>query len=341
MIVSLITFLAHILYYLPLPGVYIYIDSIYYLAHLSLFPLYYIYVRLLAIDTQFSLKQHYKYLILPLGTYLLYAIGTLFISRADYISFLYPTSSGIAVNGTALYLKMTRHLINAVFVGQGITYMTLSILTVRNNSIRIANYYSNSEYSLRKVQWLNISLLITICTTIIMEIISKEYFVGDSTLLIAPSVILTVMLFWIGLLGNSQQQVLLACEIEDEIDEAISDTIIEEQDNQAEDNSTNTPTIQQHALQMKIENLFEEKQMYLNQNLTICDLAEEVGTNRTYISRLINNDIGVNFSQFVNSYRLTHARRLAAEQPQLSKEDIAIQSGFGSANSMRRAEKRI
>lgn len=325
MIVSLITFISHTLYFLPLPELYIYADSLYNLAHLLIFPLYYIYVRLLAIDPKFSLRQHYKLLILPVAIFLLYGIGTLFMSKVDYISFLYPTLPESSANGNFLYQKIMKHLVNVVFITQGIAYMLLSIIAVRNNSKRVADFYSNSEYSLRKVQWLNVSLLITIGTTIVMEIISKENFIGNNTFLIAPSVILTGMLFWIGLLGNSQQQVLIACKKKEEIDE--------------EPLAEKAPT-QQHSLQMKIEALFTEKQIYLNENLTICDLVEEIGTNRTYISRVINNDIGVNFSQFVNCYRLTHARRLAAEQPELSKEDIAVQSGFSSANSMRRAEKR-
>ena len=325
MIVSLIIFISHTLYYLPLPELYIYADSLYYLAHLLTFPLYYIYVRLLAIDPRFSLRQHYKFLILPVVIFLLYGIGTLFMSKADYIGFLYPTLSEPPVTGIFLYQKIMRHLVNVVFVTQGMAYMSLSIIAVRRNSEKVANFYSNSEYSLRKVQWLNVTLLVTIFTCIVMEIISKENFAGNSSFLIAPSVILTGMLFWIGLLGNSQRQVLLTCGKDDEMDEEPPAKGI---------------TAQQHSLQMKIETLFTDKQVYLNENLTVWDLVQEIGTNRTYISRVINNDIGVNFSQFVNGHRLAHARRLTAEQPGLSKEEVALQSGFGSAKSMRRAEKR-
>lgn len=325
MIVSLFTFISHTLYYLPLPDLYIYVDSLYYLAHLLIFPLYYIYVRLLSIDPKFSMRQHVKFLLLPVAIFLLYATGTFFMSKEDYIGFLYHTSPGTSGGGIFLYQKIMKHLINVVFVAQGIVYTSLSIIAVKRNSERVANFYSNSEYSLRKVQWLNVSLLITIGTAIIMEIISKKNFIGNSSFLIAPSVILTGMLFCIGLLGNGQQQILLACEKKDETDE--------------EPSAKEVPT-QQHSLQMKIEALFTEKQIYLNENLTICDLVQEIGTNRTYISRVINNNIGVNFSQFVNGYRLAHARRLAIEQPELSKEEVAVQSGFGSAKSMRRAEKK-
>lgn len=330
MIVSLIIFISHTLYYLPLPESYIYADSLYYLAHLLIFPLYYIYVRLLAIDPQFSWKQHSKFLVVPVAIFVLYGIGTLFMSKEEYIGFLYRSRpEEIPATGIFLYQKSIKQIANAVFVIQGIAYMSLSIIAVKRNSERVANFYSNSEYSLRKVQWLNVTLLVTILTSIVMEIISKENFFGDSSFLIAPSVILTGMLFWIGLLGNSQRQVLLTCEKVGEMNDEVD-----------EEPPVKATPAQQRLLQMKIETLFTEKQIYLNENLTIWDLVKEIGTNRTYISRVVNNDIGVNFSQFVNNHRLAHARRLTAEQPGLSKEEVAIQSGFGSAKSMRRAEKR-
>lgn len=330
MIVSFIIFASHMLYYLPLPGLYIYFDSLYYLAHLLIFPLYYIYVRLLAIDREFSSRQHSKYLVVPVVAFAFYGIGTLFMSKAEYIGFVYNSlPEEVPVTGVFLYQKNVKYLINAVFVIQGIVYMTLSALTLNRNREKVADFYSNPETSLNKVQWLNITLLVTIGSCIVMEIISKESFTRNSFFLIAPSVVLAVMLFWIGLLGNSQRQVLLS----------------HEKDDGGDDTSDAPPvkqtTVEQRLLQMKIENLFTEKQVYLDEDLTIWDLVREVGTNRSYISRVINNNIGVNFSQFVNSYRLAHAQRLAAEQPGLTKKEIAEQSGFGSAKSMRRAEKVI
>ena len=326
MVVSLVIFISHTLYYLPIPELYMYVDSLYYFAHLLVFPLYYIYVRLLSIDPKFSLRQHYKYLIVPIAVFALYGIGVLFMSKKEHIDFLYGSRpEEVAVTGIFLYQKSVKFIANAVFIIQGILYMTQSVIVVKRNSEKVADFYSNSEHSLRKVQWLNFTLLITIGTTIVMEIISRENFAENSFFLIAPSVILTGMLFWIGLLGNSQRQVLLTCEKDNETDEV---PFVKE-----------IPA-QHHSLQMKIETLFTEKQIYLNENLTIWDLVQEIGSNRTYISRVINNDIGVNFSQFVNSYRLAHARRLIAEQPGLSKEEVAVQSGFGSSKSMRRAEKR-
>ena len=52
--------------------------------------------------------------------------------------------------------------------------------------------------------------------------------------------------------------------------------------------------------------------VYRQNDLTIERLAERLDTNRTYISRAINQQAGKTFSSYVNSYRIDEAvRRLS------------------------------
>ena len=46
---------------------------------------------------------------------------------------------------------------------------------------------------------------------------------------------------------------------------------------------------------------FREKEIYTNGNLTITDVAALLGTNRTYVSNVINNEFGFSFYQFVTN----------------------------------------
>ncbi len=77
--------------------------------------------------------------------------------------------------------------------------------------------------------------------------------------------------------------------------------------------------------------------MYLDKDLTIFDVTEKLGTNRTYVSRIINNEFGLNFATFVNNFRVDHAKRLMHESKFTHLEEIAELSGFGSINSLYRA----
>ena len=63
-------------------------------------------------------------------------------------------------------------------------------------------------------------------------------------------------------------------------------------------------------------------------------MADELGTNRTYLSRAINESTGKTFTQVVNSYRVRQAvaeiSDLEADKP---LKQIAMESGFSSLST--------
>ena len=79
--------------------------------------------------------------------------------------------------------------------------------------------------------------------------------------------------------------------------------------------------------------LFDEKEIYTNGNLTITDVAALLGTNRTYVSNVINNEFGFSFYQFVNKYRIQKATILFIQHPDMQIQEIASLSGFNSLSS--------
>ncbi len=91
----------------------------------------------------------------------------------------------------------------------------------------------------------------------------------------------------------------------------------------------------------KMVQLMADRQLYLRRDLTRDELAREVLTNRTYITRALKGR-GLNFSQFVNSFRAAHAIALMAEgrYPDASPEEIALLSGFSSEDTMNRYIKK-
>lgn len=89
--------------------------------------------------------------------------------------------------------------------------------------------------------------------------------------------------------------------------------------------------------QLKI--VFEEKQLYLNSKLTITDVAREIGTNRTYLSSYLNNELKMTFYDFVNSMRIEMKAKLLLKEKvrNLTIEEIAQESGFNSVSTFHRA----
>lgn len=79
-------------------------------------------------------------------------------------------------------------------------------------------------------------------------------------------------------------------------------------------------------------NYMESSQCYLNSDLTLDILARDLGINRTYLSRAVN-EIDENFKSFVNKYRVQHAIKMLMEDPEANMEDVALKVGFNSRKS--------
>lgn len=75
---------------------------------------------------------------------------------------------------------------------------------------------------------------------------------------------------------------------------------------------------------------FESDKPFLRSDLTIQEVSLYLYTNKTYISRVINDSFGHNFNQFVNYYRIEEAKKLFFNDTQLNIQQLCDLSGFGS-----------
>ena len=91
------------------------------------------------------------------------------------------------------------------------------------------------------------------------------------------------------------------------------------------------------SLLEKILFFFDEERYFLKHELTIEDVAQKIGTNRTYVSKIINEYSGQNFCSFVNQYRVKEMMRLMESNNEIPLKELAETSGFGSVDSMKRA----
>lgn len=78
--------------------------------------------------------------------------------------------------------------------------------------------------------------------------------------------------------------------------------------------------------------LFKDKKLYLNPDITIDYVAEELKIYKKHISQVINEKLGKNFTTFVNEYRIKEARKMliSDEYRNYSIEGIAKSCGFNS-----------
>lgn len=112
---------------------------------------------------------------------------------------------------------------------------------------------------------------------------------------------------------------------------------------EAEKYRKSTPGIQHDVILEQLQALFQEEKLYLDQDLTQVKLASITGINSTYLSKAINEGLGISFSDYVNQYRVEEAQKrlLSPEADTYTIEAIAQQSGFRSKTAFYRAFRKV
>ncbi len=93
----------------------------------------------------------------------------------------------------------------------------------------------------------------------------------------------------------------------------------------------------------QIISYLDKNKPYTNPDFSLNLLAKELNTNRTYISRAINNVANKSFVEFINEYRVTEAKKLlcSPENKQLTIEAIGEKAGFKSKSTFFRVFKTV
>ncbi len=91
----------------------------------------------------------------------------------------------------------------------------------------------------------------------------------------------------------------------------------------------------------KIETAVKTGKLYLEPQLTLNDLAREVGVNTGVLSFAINSGFGKNFNDFINELRIEEVRSRLADPSDAGLLAIAFESGFNSKATFNRAFKKF
>ena len=89
------------------------------------------------------------------------------------------------------------------------------------------------------------------------------------------------------------------------------------------------PTVEQGSgIAAELIAYFEKEKPYLNPELSLTDVADALNVNRTYLSRVINNQFNMNFYTFVNNYRIDYALKIISSHDETKSDTICTESGF-------------
>jgi len=92
----------------------------------------------------------------------------------------------------------------------------------------------------------------------------------------------------------------------------------------------------------RITNAIEKDKLYQNPSLTLLDIARQLNTNQTVISKMVNQGFKMNFNDFINDYRVKAVISLL-EQGEYKTQTllgISIDCGFNSKTSFNRCFKK-
>ncbi|WP_175443692.1 helix-turn-helix domain-containing protein [Flagellimonas zhangzhouensis] len=97
-------------------------------------------------------------------------------------------------------------------------------------------------------------------------------------------------------------------------------------------------------LKDKLENLMDSKKLYLNHEIRLNHIADLLDISRHHASQVINENFGLSFYDFINSYRIKDAKIKLCNGFENSSEsisDIAYQCGFNNRVSFYKAFKKV
>lgn len=96
------------------------------------------------------------------------------------------------------------------------------------------------------------------------------------------------------------------------------------------------------ALYIKLHRIMLKRELYKDKSLTKEKLAEELKTNRTYLSQVINTHAGLSFTHYINRLRIEEARRILSNpKDNTPLKAIASDTGFNSLSTFYNAFQSI
>ncbi|WP_297085855.1 helix-turn-helix transcriptional regulator [uncultured Draconibacterium sp.] len=331
MLFACMLYVSHTVFFLEFYHTYSFFESIYLYAGLSVYPLFYTYILLLS-TIRFNTRRH----LLHFLPGILFGVVALILTslltpdqRIYYVKHILINENLKNIDTTTLTgVKALVFLISRIiFILQTVIYLIFGIRIANQHNKTINNFFSETEG--KRMNWVrDISILVlgVSLAAISFALLGRSYFVQHDLLLLLPSAFFTVFFFILGYKGNLQQPIY---ERLYENDEALS----YQEDAPPEENN----------LKERLLVLFEENKIYRLNDLRIHTISESLHTNRTYISRLINEEFQMNFNEFVNQYRIKEAKELlrTPASTKYTMEYIAEQAGFGSVASFSRVFKEI
>lgn len=291
-------------------------------------PLHYLYAQFI-INPYYKFKLKHWLHFLPFIVVKIYYLAGYFTSGVTMQKFMQDPS--------IYYNPYIIDWIIAIKIGVGITYMILTMLLLKNYSLRIRDQFSAIDKIsltwLRNITILTLGVwLVALLTNVIPWLTGKQF--AHSEYLIID-IALTILIYSMGYLGLVKPEIFSYIE-----------TIKKQEPEQIKIDFSESVSIPKYAKTRlqdekaefylhKLDEYLQAEKPWIQPNLTLKDIAGKIDIAEYHLSQIINEKLGQNFFTLINSYRVEEVKRKIGDPryAHLSLLGIAFDSGFNSKSS--------
>ncbi len=218
-------------------------------------------------------------------------------------------------------ITILRFIFIIFYLYQFLHYLIVFQKSISKYNKNIENYYS--EIGKIKLYWIRYafySSFVVALTALIFQIIPSLWF----DILFSGALIGFYIVFALNFINYNR--------IFHIIEPALEQNLLLDSENHYTQKKSNWPLYRQRVL---------EKKIYLNEGITLIEMADFLNISRTTLSTLINIEENQSFNQWIKQLRVDEAKRLMQTNPNYSFLDIAYKTGFSEQSNFSREFKQI
>ncbi len=217
----------------------------------------------------------------------------------------------------------------------GILYTWLSLRLIGAFRERLKISFSNIDK--KKLDWLKYLIISTMVVWIVVAIvILTGLIIGSHHILLNATIyfFISILIYAIGYGALNHAEVLNQTELE--ID-AMQDQIKDKYE------KSNLRDEDIERLKNDLLEVMQTKKLYLRSELTLTDLAKELGITNHNLSEVLSKSFNKNFYDLINSYRVEEFKELVKnpDYAHYSLLAVAFESGFSSKSSFNTIFKKL
>ncbi len=332
LLVCAVLYFSHAVYFSRNTYLFSFLESIYTFCTLAVYPLYFLYICKLTDEKPLPVYRYW--VLLPaLFVSLLSVVFYSMMSESERISFVeryfYYQATPVHPLSFAETGQLYRtRIMKVLFIVQLIPVCYFGLKRLIRFNRQIHNFYADTdEKTLAPIRVLLVLFIVFALLSAAANQLGRDFFARAPWLVAIPSVFFSSMIFAVSYIGHKQR--FTAVDFRRATEAAGQEDV-------------NPADSSKEMLMARIRVLMEEEMLFRKKDLHISDVAKGAGSNRTYVSNYVNQELKLSFSDYINTYRVRYAQSLMTLPGNpLSLFEIADRSGFASEVSFYRNFKKI